>query len=75
MALYEVDIKCWDDLCVETKIVSTNPASINDDTIFYTFKDEDEIENHVNSIEKEIEVSDKESRMIELKNWLNSLIN
>lgn len=39
------------------------------------FKDEDEIENHVNSIEKEIEVSDKESRMIELKNWLNSLIN
>jgi len=44
MALYEVDIKWWDDLCVETKIVSTNPASINDDTIFYTFKDEDEIE-------------------------------
>ena len=44
MALYEVEIKWWDDLCVETKIVSTNPASVDDDTIFYTFENEDEIE-------------------------------
>ena len=44
MALYEVEIKWWDDFCVETKIVSTSPASVDDDTIFYTFENEDEIE-------------------------------
>ena len=44
MALYEVDIKWWDDNCVETKIVSTCPESVEDDDIFYTFEGEDEIE-------------------------------
>jgi GMP synthase (glutamine-hydrolysing) len=38
------------------------------------FKDEGEVESHVNFIEKEIEVSNKESRMLELKNWLNNLV-
>ena len=37
------------------------------------FKDEREIQNHINFIEEEIKVSEKNSRMIELKNWLNSL--
>ena len=37
------------------------------------FKDEKEIQNHINFIEEEIKVSEKNSRMIELKNWLNSL--
>ena len=32
-----------------------------------------EIQNHINFIEEEIKVSEKNSRMIELKNWLNSL--
>ena len=35
------------------------------------FKDEKEIKNHINFIEKEIKVSEKNSRMLELKNWLN----
>ena len=37
------------------------------------FKDEIEIENHVASIKKEIAVSNKTQRMIELKNWLDSI--
>ena len=37
------------------------------------FKDEKEIQDHINFIEKEIKVSEKESRMLELKNWLNYL--
>ena len=37
------------------------------------FKDEKEIHEHINFIEKEIKVSVKESRMLELKNWLNYL--
>ena len=37
------------------------------------FKDEKEIQDHINFIEKEIKVSVKESRMLELKNWLNYL--
>ena len=37
------------------------------------FKDEQEIEKHINFIENEIKVSVKESRMLELKNWLNHL--
>ena len=37
------------------------------------FKDEKEIEEHINFIEKEIKVSVKESRMQELKNWLDHL--
>ena len=35
------------------------------------FKDEDEINNHINFIEEEIKVSKKDLRMLELKNWLN----
>ena len=37
------------------------------------FKDEKEIQNHINFIEKEIKVSKKDSRMLELKNWLEYL--
>ena len=35
------------------------------------FKDEDEVNNHINLIEEEIKISKKDSRMLELKNWLN----
>tara|TARA_B100001057_G_scaffold489569_1_gene576088 strand:+ start:320 stop:1114 length:795 start_codon:yes stop_codon:yes gene_type:complete len=35
------------------------------------FRDDKEIQNHISFIKKEIEVSNKELRMIELKNWLN----
>jgi len=38
------------------------------------FKDENEINNHINFIEEEIKISEKDSRMLEIKNWLN-LIN
>jgi GMP synthase (glutamine-hydrolysing) len=38
------------------------------------FKDEEEINNHINFIEEEIKISKKDSRMLELRNWLN-LIN
>jgi len=38
------------------------------------FQNEDEINNHINFIEKEIKISEKDSRMLELRNWLN-LIN
>ena len=38
------------------------------------FKDEEEINNHINFIEEEIKISEKYSRMVELRNWLN-LIN
>jgi len=38
------------------------------------FKDEEAIKNHINLIEEEIKISEKNSRMIELRNWLN-LIN
>jgi len=38
------------------------------------FKNEEEINNHINFIEEEIKISEKNSRMIELRNWLN-LIN
>ena len=37
------------------------------------FKDEKEIENHISLIEKEISVSNKPQRMIELKNWLDNI--
>ena len=37
------------------------------------FKDELEIQNHIKFIEKEIKLSEKDSRMLELKNWLNHL--
>jgi len=35
------------------------------------FKNEEEINNHINFIEEEIKVSEKNSRMLELRNWLN----
>ena len=38
------------------------------------FKDELEINEHINFIEEEIKVTKKNSRMLELRNWLN-LIN
>ena len=38
------------------------------------FKNEEEINNHINFIEEEIKVSEKDSRMLELRNWL-SIIN
>ena len=37
------------------------------------FKDEEEIQKHISFIEEEIKVSEKQSRMMELKNWLNYL--
>ena len=38
------------------------------------FKNEEEINNHINFIEEEIKVSEKDSRMLEIRNWLK-LIN
>ena len=35
------------------------------------FKDEDEIQKHISFIKKEILVSNKDQRMLELKNWIN----
>ena len=35
------------------------------------FKNEDEINNHINFIEEEIKISNKDLRMLELRNWLN----
>ena len=35
------------------------------------FRDEDEVKNHINFIEEEIKISKKDSRMLELRNWLN----
>ena len=37
------------------------------------FKNDDEVEKHISFIKKEILISDKESRMLELKNWLKKL--
>ena len=37
------------------------------------FKDDTEVDNHIEFIRKEIFKSDKENRMIEIKNWLRSL--
>ena len=37
------------------------------------FKDEEEIQNHIKFIEEEIKRSKKETRMLELKNWLDYL--
>ena len=39
------------------------------------FRNEKEIKNHICFIENEIDKSNKELRMLELKNWLNSMIN
>ena len=38
------------------------------------FKNEKEVNNHINFIEEEIKISEKDSRMLEIRNWLN-LIN
>jgi GMP synthase (glutamine-hydrolysing) len=38
------------------------------------FKDDTEVNKHINFIEEEIKISEKNSRMLELRNWLN-LIN
>jgi len=35
------------------------------------FKNLEEINNHINFIEEEIKISEKDSRMLELRNWLN----
>ena len=35
------------------------------------FQNEDEINNHINFIKEEIKISEKNSRMVELRNWLN----
>ena len=35
------------------------------------FKDNDEVKNHISYIKKEISISDKYQRMLELKNWIN----
>ena len=35
------------------------------------FKDENEVNKHINFIEEEIKISKKNSRMVELRNWLN----
>jgi GMP synthase (glutamine-hydrolysing) len=35
------------------------------------FKDEEEVNNHINFIEEEIKITKKDSRMLELRNWLN----
>ena len=37
------------------------------------FRDEKEIQDHISFIEKEIKISNKDSRMQELKNWLEYL--
>ena len=37
------------------------------------FKDEEEIKNHISFIKKEITVSNKSQRMIELKNWIDNI--
>ena len=37
------------------------------------FKDTGEVEKHISFIKKEILVTNKEKRMLELKNWLNQL--
>jgi hypothetical protein len=37
------------------------------------FKNDDEVEEHISFIKKEILISDKENRMLELKNWLKKL--
>jgi len=35
------------------------------------FKNEEEVNNHINFIEEEIKISEKDSRMLEIRNWLN----
>ena len=37
------------------------------------FENEEEVKNHIDIIQKENEISNRESRMLEIKNWLGSL--
>ena len=37
------------------------------------FTDNDEVKNHINFIEEESKISDNKNRMLEIRNWLNSL--
>ena len=37
------------------------------------FKNENEVKNHISSIKNEIQITNKEKRMVELNNWLNQL--
>ena len=37
------------------------------------FENENEVENHISFIKNEIKITNKEKRMVELKNWLNQL--
>jgi len=37
------------------------------------FNNEQDVENHISFIKKEISITDKEKRMVELKNWLDQL--
>ena len=39
------------------------------------FKNEEEIKNHISTIKNEISISEKEQRMMELKNWLGNITN
>ncbi len=37
------------------------------------FNNEQDVQNHISFIKNEILITDKEKRMVELKNWLNQL--
>ena len=37
------------------------------------FENENEVKNHISFIQNEIKITNKEKRMVELKNWLNQL--
>jgi len=37
------------------------------------FNNEQDVDNHISFIKNEILISDKEKRMVELRNWLNQL--
>jgi len=37
------------------------------------FANHDQVNEHISFIEKEISISDNQQRMIELRNWLNSI--
>ena len=54
---------------MKIKMMSTNQEYIIEKR--NRFKDEDEVKNHINFIEEEIKISKKDSRMLELRNWLN----
>ena len=37
------------------------------------FKSEKDVENHISFIKKEISITDRKKRMVELKNWLEQI--